>query len=57
MNHARGFLMLAASAVAFWRGSRIHAAGHSPWLAIGLGVLALAMAIWHFTRKPDQPKR
>ena len=59
MNHARGFLMLASSGVAFWRGWRIHAAGHNAWLAIALGVLALAMAIWHMTRKtePSRPHR
>jgi len=51
--------MLAASGVAFWRGWRIHAAGHNAWLAIALGVLALAMAIWHMTRKtePSRPHR
>jgi hypothetical protein len=54
MNHFRGVLMVVAAAVAFWRGAKIHAAGHSAWLAYALGGLALGLAIWHFTRRPAQ---
>lgn len=44
--------MLAAAGVAFFRGWRIHD-GHAALLAFGLGALALGLAIWHFSRKPD----
>jgi len=54
MEHARGFLMIAAAAIAFWKAWMLHA-GPQFWLACGLGVLALAMAAWHFTRK-GQPR-
>jgi len=52
MNHFRGALMVVAAAVAFWRGAKIHASGHSALLAYALGGLALALAVWHFTRRP-----
>jgi hypothetical protein len=55
MNHFRGVLMLLAAGVAFWRGWKLHA-GHMALLAYGLGVLALALAVWHLTRKPDRPR-
>ena len=55
MNHFRGALMLLAASVASWRGWKIHT-GHIALLAYGLGVLALGLAIWHLTRKPDQPR-
>ena len=41
--------MLAAG-VAFWKGWQIHR-GHAALLAYGLGALALALAVWHLTRK------
>ena len=53
MNHVRGVLMVAEAGIAFWRGWRIHA-GHAAWWAYGLGALALGLAVWHLTRKPDQ---
>jgi hypothetical protein len=52
MNHVRGFLMLVAAAIAVWKGWKIHTGSHA-WLAYGLAVLALGMAAWHLTRKPD----
>jgi hypothetical protein len=52
MNHVRGLLMLVAAAVAFWKGWRIHTGTHA-WLGYGLGVVALGMAVWHFTRKSE----
>ena len=52
MNHPRGFVMLLAAAFAFYRGWRIHT-GHTAVLAYILGTLALAMAVWHFTRPAD----
>ena len=53
MNHVRGVLMLVAAAVAFWQGWRIHTGPHA-WLAFGLGAAALALAIWHLTRKAEK---
>jgi hypothetical protein len=43
--------MLVAACVAFWRGWQIHH-GNKALLAYGLGVLALALAAWHFMRRP-----
>jgi len=54
MNRFRGVLMLLAASVAFWKGWRIRANGHSPLLAYGLGALALALAVWHMTRPEPQ---
>jgi len=39
--------MLIAAVIAFYRGWQIHS-GHYAWLAYGLGVVALGLAIWHF---------
>jgi len=39
-----------AACVAFWQGWRMHRL-HFPWLAYGLGALALALAAWHLRRK------
>jgi hypothetical protein len=50
MNHLRGVVMLVASAVAFYRGWKIHTGPHV-WLAYGLGLVALGLAVWHLTRK------
>jgi hypothetical protein len=55
MNQFRGVLMLLAAGVAFWRGWKIHT-GHTALLAYGLGALAVGLAIWHITRKPDRPR-
>jgi hypothetical protein len=55
MNQFRGVLMLLAAGVAFWRGWKIHT-GHTALLAYGLGALALGLALWHLTRKPDRPR-
>jgi hypothetical protein len=55
MNPFRGVLMLIAAALAFYRGWQIHT-GRSAWLAYGLGVLALALAIWHFARSARNPR-
>jgi|HubBroStandDraft_5_1064220.scaffolds.fasta_scaffold1982599_1 hypothetical protein len=45
--------MLLAAAVAIWRGWHIHN-GRTALLAYTLAALALALAVWHFTRKPPQ---
>lgn len=51
----RGFVMLLAAGFAGWKGWRIHSGSHA-WMAYGLAVLALAMAIWHLTRPPETRK-
>jgi len=53
MNRFRGFMMLLAAALAVWKGFQIHR-GEMAVLAFGLGALALALAIWHLTRKPPR---
>ena len=50
MNRARGIVLLAAGVLALWRGWVIHR-GQMAMTACGLGVLALALGIWHLTRK------
>ncbi len=47
--------MLVAAAFAFYRGWTIYS-GRYAFIAYGLGVLALALAIWRLTRKPPQPR-
>jgi hypothetical protein len=51
VNRFRGVLMLLAAGVAFWKGWRIRANGHSPLLAYGLCALALGLAVWHLMRR------
>jgi hypothetical protein len=53
MNRFRGILMLAAAGIALWRGWKIHT-GLYAWMAYGLGVAALGLAVWHLTRKADR---
>jgi hypothetical protein len=55
MNHVRGMLMLVAAGVAIWKGWKIHT-GTYAWMAHGLAAVALGLAIWHLTRKPDAPR-
>ncbi len=55
MNRFRGLMMLVAAALAVWKGWQIHR-GETAVLAYGLGALALALAIWHLTRKPPQAR-
>lgn len=50
MNPVRGAFMMLATCVAFWRGWQIHT-GQKALLAYGLGVAALGLAGWHFTRR------
>jgi hypothetical protein len=40
--------MIVAAAIAFWRGWQIHT-GRYAWMAYGLGVIALALAVWHLS--------
>jgi hypothetical protein len=50
MNHVRGFVMLLAAGFAVWKGWKIHSGPHA-WMAYGLAVAALALAVWHLTRR------
>lgn len=52
MNPVRGIVMLLAAVFAAWKGWKIHSGSHA-WMAYGLAVAALAMAVWHFTREPE----
>jgi hypothetical protein len=53
MNRARGVMMLLAAGLVFWKGWQIHR-GEMAVMAYGLGVLALALGVWHLTRKAPQ---
>jgi hypothetical protein len=55
VNPIRGIVMLVASALAIWKGWQIHR-GETAVLAYGLGALALALGVWHLTRKTPQPR-
>jgi len=55
MEKLRGVLMLAAAVLAGWKAWKI-SSGPYHWGACALVVLALGMAAWHLTRKP-QPRR
>jgi hypothetical protein len=50
MNRIRGIVMLIAAALAIWKGWQIHR-GETAVLAYGLGAMALAVGVWHLTRK------
>jgi len=47
--------MLMAGALALWKGWQIHR-GEMAALAYGLAALALALGIWHLTRKAPPPR-
>jgi hypothetical protein len=55
VNRIRGIVMLLAAAVAIWKGWQIHR-GETAILAYGLGAMAIALGVWHITRKPPQLK-
>ena len=55
VNRIRGIVMLLAAAVAVWKGWQIHR-GEMAVLAYGLGALALAVGVWHLTRKAPRPR-
>jgi hypothetical protein len=58
VNRIRGMVMLLAGAAAIWKGWQIHR-GELAVLAYGLGALALALGVWHLTRKEpkSRPRR
>jgi hypothetical protein len=47
--------MVIAAVVAFYKGWKIHTGPYAV-LAVCLGVAALALAAWHFTRKTPAPR-
>ncbi len=51
MHQFRGLLMLAAAGVAFYRAWRMHSE-RDALIAFALGLLAVALAVWHLTRSP-----
>jgi hypothetical protein len=55
MNRIRGVLMVMAACLAFGEGWRLRAT-HYALSAVGLGVLAMALGVWHLTRKAPQPR-
>ncbi len=52
MEQVRGILMVAVGAFALYRGFVIH--GSKGWMAIGLGLVAIALGVWRLMRKPPQ---
>lgn len=52
-NPIRGVFMVLAACLAFLRGWQIHF-GRMALLAYGLGAAALALAVWHFARRPPK---
>jgi hypothetical protein len=50
MDVLRGVLMVAVGAFALYRGVLTHA-GKNSWMAIGLGLVAMALGVWRLTRK------
>jgi hypothetical protein len=50
MNRIRGIVMLIAAVLAIGKGWQIHR-GETAVLAYGLGAMALAVGVWHLTRK------
>lgn len=55
VSRIRGIVMLIAGIAVLGKGWQIHR-GETAALAYGLGVVALALATWHLTRKPPQPR-
>ena len=55
MGRVRGIVMAVVACVAFWRGYQFHT-GRMALAAYSLGVLALALAVWHLARRPDSPR-
>jgi hypothetical protein len=53
MDKVRGILMLVVGAFALYRGF-LMPTGHKAWLAIGLGLAAVALGVWRLTRRPPQ---
>jgi hypothetical protein len=56
VNRIRGIVMLIAAALAIAKGWQIHR-GEMAVLAYGLGAMAVAVGVWHLTRKASPPLR
>lgn len=56
MNPVRGFIMLLAAVAAFFEAWRLHP-GPRSLLALLLGVLALALALWHLRGLQPRARR
>jgi ribose/xylose/arabinose/galactoside ABC-type transport system permease subunit len=55
MNRVRGVVLLAAGVLALWKGWMIHR-GQMAVMAYSLAVLALALGVWHLTRRAAPPR-
>jgi hypothetical protein len=55
VNRIRSIVMVLAAGVALWKGWQIHR-GETAVLAYGLGAIALALGVWHLTRKDQLPR-
>lgn len=53
MNRVRGVIMLLVGCFALYESWRV-LTGHRALLAFGLGIVAIALGVWHLTRK--QPR-
>ena len=53
MEKVRGILMVGVGAFALIRGLILHN-GKNAWFLIVLGVIAVALGVWHLTRKPPR---
>jgi hypothetical protein len=56
MDKVRGLLMLAVGAFALFRGFVMYGRPNA-WLAIGLGLAALALGVFRLTRKSPPPRK
>lgn len=54
MNVFRAVLMFCVGVFAIYRGWTMHS-GERAWLAYGLGVVAVALAVWRLKRNPNKP--
>jgi hypothetical protein len=53
MEKVRGVLMLGVGAFALIRGLVLHH-GRNAWVLCALGMLAIALGVWHLMRKAPQ---
>jgi hypothetical protein len=56
VDRFRGIVMLLAAALAMWRGWQLHR-GEGAVIAYGLGLLALALGVWHLARRESVGRR
>ena len=53
MDYVRGILLIAVGAFVLLRGLVMHGKPNA-WLAVGLGLAAIALGVWRLTRKPPR---